>query len=77
MKNSVVIVRAYPPEDAKVLSVVPIENHVTGLFINDDRLAIIGEVSIPKNQSVSVRIYDISNKSALVLRRIVTWMVGI
>lgn len=71
-KDKGVIVRAYPSEDAKVLSVVPIENHVTGLFINDDRLAIIEEFLMPRNQSVSVRIYDVSNKSAPVLRRVVT-----
>ena len=41
--NKTVIVKAYPPEQAQVLSEIELEGTVIGIFINGDRLVVFGE----------------------------------
>jgi inhibitor of cysteine peptidase len=38
--GNVTIVKAYPPEEAKVLSKISLEGSITGIFINGDKLAV-------------------------------------
>ena len=39
--NRLVIARAYPPEEARVLCELELEGNIEGLFINGDRLAVL------------------------------------
>jgi inhibitor of cysteine peptidase len=41
--NKTIIVRAYPPEQARVLSEIELEGRVIGIFINGDRLVVFEE----------------------------------
>jgi len=41
--NRTIIVKAYPPEQAQVLSEIEMEGRVIGIFINGDRLVVFGE----------------------------------
>jgi len=41
--NRTIIVKAYPPEQAQVLSEIELEVRVIGIFINGDRLVVFGE----------------------------------
>ena len=41
--NRTIIVKAYPPEQAQVLSEIELEGRVIGIFINGDRLVVFGE----------------------------------
>jgi len=41
--NRTIIVKAYPPEQAQVLSEIELEGRVIGIFINGDRLVLFGE----------------------------------
>jgi len=41
--NTLIIVRAYPPEDAEVLSKITFNGTVTGVFVNGDRLVVFQE----------------------------------
>jgi len=38
--STITIVKAYPPEEAKVLSKISLTGGITGIFINGDRLAV-------------------------------------
>jgi len=38
--GNITIVKAYPPEEAKVLSKISLEGGITGIFINGDKLAV-------------------------------------
>jgi inhibitor of cysteine peptidase len=38
--GNITIVKAYPPEEAKVLSKIIVEGSITGIFINGDKLAV-------------------------------------
>ena len=38
--GNITIVKAYPPEEAKVLSKISLEGSITGIFINGDKLAV-------------------------------------
>jgi inhibitor of cysteine peptidase len=42
-ENRIIIVKAYPPEQAQVLSEIKLEGTATGLFINGDRLVVFEE----------------------------------
>ena len=39
--NRLVIARAYPPEEARILCKLELEGNIEGLFVNGDRLAVL------------------------------------
>lgn len=43
--QKIVIVKAYPPEEARVLSEITLEGSLKGIFINEDRLVVFEESS--------------------------------
>ncbi|MGV8162686.1 MAG: beta-propeller domain-containing protein [Candidatus Nanoarchaeia archaeon] len=71
-EKTLFIVKAYPGEDAKVVSTITFEDYPSALFIEGDKLAVIGSVTnfkFLKEQGFSrdqgyvfVNIYDVSNK---------------
>ncbi|MDM7998908.1 MAG: beta-propeller domain-containing protein [Dehalococcoidia bacterium] len=79
--NRLVIARAYPADQARVLCKLELEGNIWGLFINQDRLAVIEGnepwygiyrefVPYPNYQvKTSVKIYDVSDRKAPVLER--------
>jgi len=72
-KGTIFILKAYPPEEAEVLSKISREKNIEGLFINDKKLIVIlggpfydmyryGDVRIPHWTSETfIEIYDLSN----------------
>ena len=82
--NRVVIVKAYPPEEATVLSEIEVVGAIAGIFINGDRLALFENTAqvyamekdqpglryiYPQPQKVSIKVYDISNRENPILTR--------
>ncbi len=72
--NEVFIMQAYPPEKAEVFSKITFnETYPAGMFVNDDRLAVLGceyvnpywgyYGSFYEDTKTFVNIYDISNKT--------------
>ena len=71
-ENTLFIVKAYPGEDAKVVSKIVLKSRPEGLFIQGDKLAVLGNFYdpdffktidfIPRNGMSYVNIYDVSNK---------------
>ncbi len=56
--QKVIIVKAYPPEQAQVLSEIELEGTVVGIFVNGDRLVVF-EGGMPYYDMPVVREYDI------------------
>lgn len=65
-KNKVVIVKAYPPENASVTDEIPVDGASKQIFVNGNRLAVLGckGKRIPGDfgRKAFVKIYDISNR---------------
>ncbi len=71
-ENTLFIVKAYPGEDAKVVSKITLKSRPEGLFIQDNKLAVIGNFYdadyfktidfVPRNGMSYLNIYDVSNK---------------
>lgn len=83
VRDSVVIVEAYPPEEAKISSIIPLNESAGNIFINEDKLIVIvfHEEAIPfpigiksmsrifYEPSMIVEIFDISNRNSPRLER--------
>ncbi len=82
--NKTIIVKAYPPEQARVLSEIELEGTVIGIFINGDRLVVFEEEtpyygiqwdSVEKfympyiSPKTYVKVYDVSDRENPQLRR--------
>jgi len=82
--NKVIIVKAYPPEQAQVLAEIELEGRALGLFINGDRLVVLeGVVSyydmpgMPSElepymyyvSGTSIKVYDVADRENPSLRR--------
>jgi len=79
--NSVFIVKAYPPEEAEVLSRIEFNGTLGEIFLNEDKLVIIGSFSsypyIPYyygsptfiDDKTLVKVYDVSDRRNPVLAR--------
>jgi inhibitor of cysteine peptidase len=79
--NRVVIARAYPTKEARVLCELEFEGYIDGLFINGDRLVVLENPSLAyvygAERSLSysyvtktsVRVYDLSDREHPVLER--------
>ncbi|MCS7139008.1 MAG: beta-propeller domain-containing protein [Crenarchaeota archaeon] len=72
--DAVLIIEAYPPEKMKKVSEIRVDGNPIGLFINDDRLAVLKYGSITSSDEyypwlTVLEVYDISNVSNPVLKR--------
>lgn len=73
--NKIYLVRAYPPEQSEVVSIIEMEQTVTGIFINEDKLVIFetgGAVfrlyeSYARSSSTQISVYDITTPEVPVL----------
>jgi len=78
-ENSVVILKAYPPEEAQILSQTTLNGTLRGIFINEDKLVIFEdefgyygsyESSIPyETPRTFIKVYDVSDRESPVLKR--------
>ncbi|UCD26106.1 MAG: beta-propeller domain-containing protein [Candidatus Bathyarchaeota archaeon] len=79
--NNLLIVKAYPPESAEVLANVTFGDlHPTGIFVNGDRLTVLGSKYVVPDSPYTygyymvdiktfARVYDIQDRTAPVLLR--------
>jgi inhibitor of cysteine peptidase len=84
--NKTIIVKAYPPEQAQIVSQIELEGTVTGIFINGDRLVLFeeqmpyyvyyGDLAAGKEEympyvspTISIKVYDVSDRENPQLRR--------
>jgi len=72
--NSLFILKAYPPEDMEVLSRIDFNGTLIEIFLNGDKLAILGacmhfDSSTFRNDKTLVDVYDVSDSSNPVLAR--------
>ncbi len=80
--NEVVIIDAYPAEDASELSRIKFDSRPSGIYINGDKLAVYGQnydihimeeykniLPRRRNNYTFLKVYDMSDKSNLVLKR--------
>jgi uncharacterized secreted protein with C-terminal beta-propeller domain len=75
-KNTIFILKAYPPEEAEVLSKISLDKNIEGLFINDKKLIVFlggpfydvyryGDIRTPHWMSETfIEIYDLTNISS-------------
>ncbi|RJS89484.1 hypothetical protein CW700_04215 [Candidatus Bathyarchaeota archaeon] len=78
--SALYILRAYPPEEAEVLSRLELSGAIAGIFVNDDKLVVFQEDSGLYSPGGSYRIYapfsilvyDLSDRSRPLLERNVT-----
>jgi len=68
--NKVFLVKAYPAEEATVLSAVAINGELKEIFINGDRLVVLYENQTQVGYACVVGIYDVSERSAPKLIRV-------
>jgi inhibitor of cysteine peptidase len=68
-KNQVLIVQAYPPEDAEVLSRISANGTPKQIFVNGDRLVVFYEDNTDNDVRSVIRVYDVSDRNSPVLRR--------
>lgn len=76
--GNVTIVKAYPPEEAEVLSKIELNGTVTGIYVNKDKL-IVFESNFPFfhafyaykpfYEQTSIKVYDISDRRIPTLKR--------
>jgi len=83
--NKTIIVKAYPPEQAQIVSQIELEGTIIGIFINGDRLVLFeqempyyfyyDEPAVKESSmlyvspTISIRVYDISDREAPQLAR--------
>ncbi len=78
-ENRIVILKAYPPEEARVLSQISLNGTLWGIFINGDKLAVLHDefgyyssydVFIPyETPRTFIKVYDVSDRESPVLER--------
>jgi len=70
LDNIVFIVKAYPPEDAEVLSRIELNGTVMGVFVNQDKLAVFeGGFGFYEPSRTFIKVYDVSDRGGPVLKR--------
>ncbi len=70
--KNITILKAYPAEEAEILSQIKLNGTTKGIFVNGDRLAVLEE-DFGSHEKVSVKtsikVYDVSDKMTPVLKR--------
>jgi len=78
-QNSVIILKAYPPEEAEILSQISLNSTIRGIFINQDKLAIFNDafdfyetyekLAPYESPRTFIKVYDISDRTSPALKR--------
>lgn len=76
--SDVLLIQAYPVEDAKLLSKITLNENVVGIYVNDEKLLLLQNsynllyrpylYNYPSG-TTSIKVYDISNRSTPTLER--------
>jgi uncharacterized secreted protein with C-terminal beta-propeller domain len=82
LDNRLVIVKAYPPEEAHILSNIELDGRIAGIFINEDRLVVFEDGTqayatrqdllapyYQTTQKTSIKVYDVSDRETPILTR--------
>jgi inhibitor of cysteine peptidase len=82
LDNRLVIVKAYPPEEARILSEIELDGRIAGILINEGRLAVFEDgapvyhneldrldLDYGTQQKTSIKVYDVSNGESPILVR--------
>ena len=81
--TNVIIMKAYPPDEAEVVAEIVLNGTISGLFVNGDRLVVfessyqnvlyarMSYVIYPSQTLVQIKVYDIADRSSPVLVRTV------
>jgi len=75
-EGKVVVVKAYPTEDAEVSSTIELNGTAIGLFINGDKLVVFEASNLygwDVETETSVKVYDVSDRKAPILKRDVSF----
>jgi uncharacterized secreted protein with C-terminal beta-propeller domain len=80
--NKVVILKAYPPDEARVLSQISLNGTIMGIFVNGDRMVVFEAETPPSliyfyvistsyymSENAFIKVYDISDREAPLLKR--------
>ncbi len=67
--EKVVIVKAYPAEEAVVLSKIAVNGTMKQLFINEERMIVFYETSSRSDPETFINMYDMSNRENPILKR--------
>jgi uncharacterized secreted protein with C-terminal beta-propeller domain len=67
--KEIFILKAYPAEEAEILSLIALNGTLEGIFIEEDRLVILEKSGFHGMAKTSVKIYDVSNRGEPVLKR--------
>jgi inhibitor of cysteine peptidase len=80
--NRLIIARAHPPKEARILYETELDGNIAGLFINGDRLVVFEHLNLmavhivspgpsypEQTSTTSIKIYDVSNRGKPVLNR--------
>ncbi len=67
-EKTIIILKAYPPEEAQILSQIELNGTLAGTFINGDRLAIFEELYAYGTKTF-IKVYDISDRENPDLKR--------
>jgi uncharacterized secreted protein with C-terminal beta-propeller domain len=67
--ENVVIVKAYPPEEAAILSRISVNGTLKQLFINNDRLVVFYQEGYWSEAKTFIHVYDVSYKESPTLKR--------
>jgi uncharacterized secreted protein with C-terminal beta-propeller domain len=67
--DRVLVVKAYPPEDASVVSRLVVGGPVYQIFLSDDRLAVFYDNCTSNRNRCIIRIYEVSDKRNPIVKR--------
>ncbi len=70
--GKIIVLKAYPAEEAEVLSEITLKGTLKGLFVNEDKLAILEEESAYRETfsvKTLIKVYDVSDRESAVLER--------
>jgi uncharacterized secreted protein with C-terminal beta-propeller domain len=70
--QEVIIIKAYPPEEAAVVSRINFSGDLRQIFINEDRLVIFSEDGLWDERETCIRVYDVSDREHPIQTREVT-----
>jgi len=71
-EKTIIIIKAYPPEEARILSKIELNGTLAGAFINEDRLAVFEELYDSYEATKTfIRVYNVSDRQNPDLKRTV------
>ena len=71
-EKTIIIIKAYPPEEAQILSKIELNGTLTGTFVNGDRLVVFEELHVSyETTKTLIKVYNVSDRQKPDLKRTV------